>query len=189
MLDLHDMKIAILITHGVEEAQFIESRRALVEAGACVEVVSPMPEIQAFNANVPLDRVLPTRALENVRAIDYDAVLLPGGPLDAEHLSHDPQAIVFVQEMQSAGKPVAALCHAPLILLSAGLLRGRKITSIPSIEREIRNAGGEWLDQAVVIDSNWVTGRNPDDLTAFINEMLLFFARSTPSVIQVAESA
>ncbi len=176
-VELHQMRIAILAMDGFEECELTEPRKALEEAGARADVISGKAgEIQGFRHLDKTHKVKVDRTLEEARAADYDAVLLPGGALNADHARMNPDIQRFLQEMDGAGKPIAAICHAPWELISAGLLRGRRLTSWPTIQDDIRNAGAEWRDQEVLIDRNLVTSRGPQDIPAFNREMLTCFA-------------
>ncbi len=178
MAELSDLRVAAIATDGFEESELIEPMNALQKAGAHVEVLSPKPgSIQAFRhfdkgRTVPVDQLL-----HDVRPEDYDALLLPGGALNADALRMLPEVQAFVHHFQDAGKPMAVICHAPWLLVSADVVRGRRLTSYHTIQDDIRNAGGEWLDQEVVEDGNWVTSRQPSDIPAFNQAMLKLFAR------------
>ena len=187
--NLRNFKVAILVTDGFEETELTEPEKALRDAGAQVDIISEKTEIQGFKHHDKTIKILASRGLENARACDYDALMLPGGALNADQLRADPLALEFVREIQNAGKPIAAICHGAWTLISAGLVKGRTLTSYHTIKDDIINAGGNWVDQPVVLDTNWVTSRKPDDLPEFNQEMIHLFSRSTPSIIQVAESA
>lgn len=182
MADIKDLRVAILATDGFEESELTEPARALQEAGAQVEVISLKPgEIQGFRHHDKGNTVKVDRVLDEVQASDYDALQLPGGGLNADALRAQPKVQAFVREFQDQGKPMAIICHAPWILVSAGLVQGRTLTSYHTIQDDIRNAGGNWVDQEVVVDGNWVTSRQPSDLEAFHREMLQLFARLAPA--------
>jgi protease I len=176
MNDLNGVRVAVLATDGVEESELTDPVRALVEAGAHVHVVSPKEgDIETFRhfdrfGTVPVDR-----ALEAVEADDYDALLLPGGAFNADQLRMESRARELIRVMMKMGRPVAAICHAPWELISAGVARGRKMTGYRTIEDDVRNAGGLWEDEEVVIDGNLITSRQPSDLHEFIVEMLRVF--------------
>jgi protease I len=165
---LKGRKVAIVATDGVEQVELEEPRRALDAAGAVTHLVAPKEgSIQAMNhdekgARLPVDRVL-----ADVRASDYDALLLPGGVANPDRLRMDPSAVQFVREFMLSERPVAAICHGAWLLVEAGAVAGRTLTSWPSLQTDIRNAGGEWVDEEVRIDDRLVTSRNPDDLPAF----------------------
>lgn len=182
MADVKDLKVAILATDGFEESELTEPARALQEAGAQVEIISLKPgEIQGFQHHDKSNTVKVDRVLEDLKPEDYDALQLPGGALNADTLRVQPQVQAFVKVFQEQGKPMAVICHAPWILVSAGLVQGRTLTSYHTIQDDIRNAGGNWVDQEVVVDDNWVTSRQPSDLEAFNREMLNLFSRLAPA--------
>lgn len=182
MTQLSNLRVAVIAGDGFEEAELTEPVKALKDAGATVEIISNKSgQIQAFrhhdkSITVPVDRTL-----DAVKPEDYDAVLLPGGALNADTLRIEPKIQSFLKSVQQAGKPIASICHAPWELISAGLVQGRKLTSYKTIQDDIRNAGGEWVDQEVVVDGNWVTSRQPDDIPAFNRETINLFARLAPA--------
>ena len=190
MIDLKDLRVAILATDGFEEAELVEPEACLRDAGAIVEIISNRAgDVQAFQHHDKTIKILASRTIENVTSRDYDALMLPGGALNADQLRADPQVLQFVREMHSAQKPIAAICHAPWILISAGLVRGMTLTSYPTIKDDIINAGGKWVDREVIQDRNWVTSRKPADIPAFNREMLQLFSGADHSVVRIAESA
>lgn len=176
---LAGLRVAAIVTDGFEEPELIDPADALVKAGAHVDVVSPKAgTVQAFRHH-DKGRVVPVaRLLHDVESEEYDALLLPGGGLNADALRMLPKLQLFVREFQEAGKPIAIICHAPWILVSADLVRGRTLTSYHTIQDDIRNAGGTWVDQEVVVDGNWVTSRQPSDLPAFNQAMIELFAQA-----------
>ncbi|HEY9617995.1 MAG TPA: type 1 glutamine amidotransferase domain-containing protein [Microcoleaceae cyanobacterium] len=178
MRNLSNLRVAVLATDGFEEAELIEPVRALKAAGATVEILSTKQEqIQAFRHHDKGVTVFAEGLIDQANPDDYDAVLLPGGALNADMLRVLPKLQAFLKQIQAAGKPIAAICHAPWELISAGLVQGRTLTSYYTIQDDIRNAGGKWVDQDVVVDGNWVTSRQPDDIPAFNREMLELFSR------------
>jgi len=180
--DLSDLHVAILATDGFEEAELTEPLQALRDAGARVDVVSVKAgSIQGFRHDTKAGTVPVDRTLAEARPEDYDAVMLPGGALNADALRVVPEVQNFLRAMNQAGKPIAAICHAPWELISAGLVRGRTLTSYHTIQDDIRNAGGNWVDREVVCDGTWVTSRQPGDLPAFNREMIKLFARTGSS--------
>jgi protease I len=182
MRDLSNLRVAVIATNGFEESELVEPVRTLKEAGATVEIVSAkLGQIQAFRHHDKSIMVNVERLLDEVNPEEYNAVLLPGGALNADTLRMGPAVQSFLRQIQQAGKPIAAICHAPWELISAGLVRGRTLTSYYTIQDDIRNAGGNWVDQEVVVDGNWVTSRQPSDIPAFNREMLELFSR-VPSV-------
>lgn len=182
MADLSELRVAVIATDGFEETELTEPVRALKEAGATVEVVSPQSgQIQAFQHHDKSITVDIDRVLEEVQADEYDALVLPGGALNADTLRVEPKVQSFIRQFQEAGKPMAVICHAPWILVSANTVQGRTLTSYHTIQDDVRNAGGNWVDQEVVVDGNWVTSRQPSDIPAFNREMLNLFSRLVPS--------
>lgn len=174
---LKGRRVAILVTDGVEQVELTEPRKALEQAGAHAEIVSSGPgTIQGFNDLDRADTFAVDRTVDRVTAADYDALLLPGGVANADRLRTDERAVRFVREIAQAGKPVAAICHAPWMLVEAGVVRGRTLTSWPSLKTDIRNAGGRWVDEEVCTDAHLVTSRKPADLPAFCRKMIEEFA-------------
>ena len=177
MADLHDLRIAIIATDGFEEVELVEPRKALQEAGAKVEVLSDTEEIQAFKHHDKTRKLKADRRLDDARPGEYDGIMLPGGALNADHARMLSKVREFISETDRAAKPMAAICHAPWELISAEVIRGRKLTSWPTIQDDVRNAGGVWVDQEVVVDQNLVTSRGPKDIPAFNREMIKLFSR------------
>ncbi|CAN5754986.1 type 1 glutamine amidotransferase domain-containing protein [soil metagenome] len=176
---LKGRRVAILATDGVEQVELEQPRRALDDAGAVTHLISPKPEsIQAMNhdekgARLPVDRLL-----ADVHASEYDALLLPGGVANPDSLRTDANAVQFVREFMLSDRPVAAICHGAWMLVEAGAVAGRTLTSWPSLATDIRNAGGEWVDEAVRIDDKLITSRKPADLPRFCAAIVKEFARS-----------
>lgn len=184
MRDLSNLRVAVLVADGFEEAELIEPVQALKAAGATVEILSTkQDQIQAFRHHDKGVTVFAEGLIDQANPDDYHAVLLPGGALNADILRVLPKVKAFLKRIQEAGKPIAAICHAPWELISAGLVQGRSLTSYHTIQDDIRNAGGKWLDQDVVVDGNWVTSRQPDDIPAFNREMLELFSRIASATI------
>lgn len=182
MADLTNLRVAVLATDGFEESELTEPVKALQAAGARVEILSTQKgEIQAFRHHEKGTMVSVDRLLDDARPDEYDAVLLPGGALNTDTLRAEPNVKTFLQQMQEAGKPFAIICHAAWELISANLVQGRTLTSYYTIQDDVRNAGGNWVDQEVVIDRNWVTSRQPDDIPAFNQALLKLFAKFTPA--------
>ena len=178
-LGLKGRKVAILATDGVEQVELEEPRRALDEAGAVTHLISPKGgTIQAMNHDDQGARLRVDRALADVRASEYDALLLPGGVANPDRLRTDASAVQFVKEFMLSDRPVAAICHGPWMLVEAGAVAGRTLTSWPSLATDIRNAGGEWVDETVRIDDRLITSRKPDDLPRFCAAIVREFARS-----------
>ena len=170
-------RIAILATDGVEQSELAEPRKALDDAGAKTVLVSPKTDaIRAWQHDHWGDEIAVDVPLSRARADDFDALVLPGGVMNPDHLRMDSNAVNFVREIFQAGKPVAAICHGPWLLVEAGIVKGKTITSWPSLQTDIRNAGGDWVDQEVVTDEGLVTSRKPDDIPAFNKKMLEEFA-------------
>jgi protease I len=172
MKDLKGKRVATLATDGVEESELTKPVEALREAGAEVDVISQKPEpIQAFRHHRPSIEIDVDRTLEQADPDEYDAVLLPGGALNADAIRVDAKAQEFARRMNEDGKPLAVICHAPWLLVCAGLARGRTLTSWPTIIDDLRNAGAHWVDREVVVDRNLVTSRGPKDIPAFNRAM------------------
>ncbi|GAC1396473.1 MAG: type 1 glutamine amidotransferase domain-containing protein [Vulcanimicrobiaceae bacterium] len=182
-IDLTGVRVAALIAEGFEQVEFTSPRDALVGAGATVRIVSPEKgEVCGFNHHDRADRFPVDVALEAAKATDFDALLLPGGALNPDALRMLPAAVAFVRAFVDARKPVAAICHAPWTLVEADAVRGRTLTSWPSIATDLRNAGATWVDRDVVVDGLLVTSRKPDDLPAFEAKMLEVFASAKAGV-------
>src|SRR5437868_4995142 len=184
MSELSGFRVAVLATDGFEEPELTEPIKALREAGAQVTIVSPKSgEIQGVRHDIDKTiKVKVERTIQDASADEFDAVHLPGGCLNADAMRMVPEVQTFLRAMQEAGKPISVICHAPWELVSAGLVRGRRLTSYHTIQDDIRNAGGYWLDREVVEDGNWVTSRQPDDLPAFNQAMIRLFSRSRRAV-------
>lgn len=177
MVDLKGLRVAVLATDGFEETELTEPVRALRDAGAAVEILSNKLEpLQAFQHHDKSITVKPDRQISAADPNNYDAVLLPGGALNADMLRVEPTVQSFLRQMQTKEKPIAAICHAPWELISAGLVSGRTLTGYHTIRDDIRNAGGTWVDQEVVLDGNWITSRQPSDIPAFNQQMLHLFS-------------
>jgi protease I len=167
--ELKGKKIAFLMDNeGVEQVEFEKPLEAVRDAGAEVDVIAPKASgIQAFNHLDKGDSFDVDKTVSDADAGDYDGVVLPGGVANPDNLRQDEDAVKFLRSFFEAGKPVAAICHAPWMLIEAGVVDGRKVTSWPSLQTDLRNAGAEWVDEEVVTDSGLVTSRKPDDLEAF----------------------
>ena len=175
---LQGYKVAVLATDGVEKVEITEPIKALKQAGADVKVIAPKPgQLQSYNHDTEAAEKIPVDAdLASARPDQFDALLLPGGTTNPDHLRIIPQAVAFVKHFVDAQKPIAAICHGPWTLIEANVVGGKKLTSWPSLQTDIRNAGGNWVDQEVVRDGQLVTSRKPDDIPAFNREMLALFA-------------
>ena len=175
--DLSGKRVAILATDGVEQAELTEPRKALDQAGAKTSVVSPKSgKIKGWQHDHWGDEIPVDVPLDSARADDFDALMLPGGVMNPDHLRQDQRAVQFVKDFFQAGKPVAAICHGPWLLVEANVVRDRTVTSWPSLQTDIRNAGGDWVDREVVTDMGLVTSRKPDDIPAFNRKMVEEFA-------------
>jgi protease I len=174
---LDGMRVAILITEGFEQIEMTEPRRTLDEAGAMTCIVAPKAgSLYAMHHHDKADPFRVDATFEQARPDDFDGVLLPGGALNADALRVVREARDFVRRIDELGKPIAVICHAPWLLVSAGLVTGRALTSYHTLQDDIRNAGGRWRDMEFVRDWNWVSSRGPDDLPAFCMEMTSLFA-------------
>ncbi len=174
---LDGIRVAILATDDFEQAELIEPRKALDEAGAKTFVIAPKSgQIQGFKHDEKADKVKVDLTLDDARPGEFDALLLPGGALNADALRVNNKAQDFVREIDRTGKPIAVICHGPWLLVSAGLARGRKLTSYHTIQDDLRNAGAQWEDRECVRDRNWVSSRQPSDIPAFNREMISLFA-------------
>src|SRR3954452_25035280 len=184
MSDLNGKKIAILTANeGVEQVEYEKPRQALEDAGATVELIAPeKDDVQMFNHLDKADTFAADRAVADAGADDYDGLMLPGGVANPDNLRADEDAVAFVQAFVNAGKPIAAICHGPWTLVEADAVKGRTLTSFPSIKTDIRNAGGTWVDEEVVVDQGLVTSRKPDDLEAFNAKMIEEFAEGEHKV-------
>jgi protease I len=174
---LSGLRVAILATDGFEQSELTEPHRALEEAGASAEVVAPKRgKIRGWNHREWGDPVKVDRLLDEASAAHYDALMLPGGVMNPDTLRMQPKAVAFVRHFFDEGKPVAAICHGPWTVVESGAAKGYRMTSWPSLKTDIVNAGGEWVDEEVVVDDNLVTSRRPDDLPVFNRAMILTFA-------------
>jgi protease I len=170
---LSGKKVAIIAADMVEQIELVEPRKALEAAGAETQLISIKPgEIQGFNHFDKAGKHRVDKAIEEVDAGDYDALMIPGGVGNPDQLRRDENVVSFVRDFFEQGKPVASICHGPWVLVEAGVVRDRKLTSWPTLQTDIRNAGGNWVDEQVVVDQGLVTSRKPDDIPAFNAKMI-----------------
>lgn len=176
--ELKGRKVAVLATDGVEQVELTEPVKALRQAGAEVHVIAPKPEaIQGWNHHDRGDRLPVDVPLDRAEAATYDALVLPGGVMSPDELRLEPKAIDFVRGFVRSDRPIAAICHGPWTLIDAGGVEGKRMTSWPSLRKDLENAGASWVDEAVVVDGRLVTSRKPDDLDAFCSRMVEVFSR------------
>ena len=184
---LSGIKVAVLAVDGVEQVELLEPKKALEEAGAEVLVLSAKAgKIQGFKHHDKADKIQVDLAWDKANPDEFDAVLLPGGALNADAIRIETQAQEFVRRIDQAGKPIAVICHGPWLLVCAGLTRGRRLTSWPTVQDDIRNSGGIWEDREVLRDKNWVSSRKPDDIPAFNREMIRLLAEGKEKGRKVA---
>ena len=171
---LKGRKIAVLATDGFEQSELMEPKRLLEEAGAEVSVIAPgdAKEITGWKAKGWGDKVPVDKRLDQVEAASFDALVLPGGVMNPDKLRQEQAAVDFVRAFGDAGKPIAAICHGPWTLINAGLVKGRKVTSWPSLRQDLENAGAHWEDSAVVHDRQLITSRKPDDIPVFVRTVI-----------------
>jgi protease I len=176
---LKGKRVAILCTDGFEQPEMVEPRKALDDAGAKTTLIAPKSgQIKAWNKTDWGEKFTVDLALEEAKVDQFDALLLPGGVINPDKLRMNPKAVEFVKAFFAAGKPVAAICHAPIMLIEADVVRGRKLTSWPSLKTDLRNAGASWEDSEVIVDRNLVTSRKPEDIPAFNRQMIEIFAEA-----------
>lgn len=180
---LNGMKVAILAENGFEQSELLEPKKALEQVGVQTFVISPQQDqitgwqMKNWGKEIPVDV-----ALAKAKPDDYDALLLPGGVMNPDKLRTLPEAVEFVRHFINQNKPVAAICHGPWMLVEAGAVKNRMVTSWPSLRTDILNAGGHWVDQEVVVDGNIVTSRKPDDIPAFNDQMLSLLSKRQPTL-------
>jgi protease I len=177
MATLENRRVAILTEEGFEQVELTSPKMELKDAGAIVHVISPKSgKIKAWDKTNWGIEVDVDKQLDEVSPDDYDALVLPGGVLNPDKLRQNKEAVAFVTAFLKEGKPIAAICHGPQMLIETGLIKGRRLTSFPSLQTDLRNAGAEWVDEEVVVDNGLVTSRTPADLIAFNKKMIEEFA-------------
>jgi protease I len=175
--ELQGKKIAFIAAEGVEQVELTEPWKAVEAAGATPELISIEPgEVQAWKHFDKGDTFPVDKTIEEAQPDDYDGLVLPGGVANPDMLRADENVVTFIREFAESGKPIGVICHGPWTLVEAGVVRGRKITSWPSLQTDIRNAGGDWVDEEVVVDQGLVSSRKPDDLPAFNAKIVEEFA-------------
>ena len=180
MANLNGKKVAILATDGFEQSELNDPRKALEDAGATTEVVSLKEgEIKGWKHKDWGDTVRVNRTIQRANPQDYDALLLPGGVINPDHLRMEPTAVEWVRKFVETGKTVAAICHGPWTLVEAGVVKGKAMTSWPSLKTDLKNAGAKWVDQEVCIDGQFITSRKPDDIPAFSRAIIDALSKST----------
>lgn len=194
MSELSNFKVAIIVSDGFEETELTEPLRALRKMGAEIDLLSPDKTlVQGFRGTEKGIRMDADGTFGEGLPPDpqqYDALVLPGGALNADRLRNDKRVLSFIQSIEMDGKPIAFICHAPWILISAGLIASRTLTGYPSIREDIRNAGGNFVNQTVVVDNNWVSSRSPEDLPSFCREMIHLFSQfASQKKLQQSEAA
>jgi len=188
--ELQGKKVAILVDQGFEQVELTKPRKALDEAGAKTEVVSPeQGKVKGWNMKEWGEEIPVDVRLDEAEPAAYDALLLPGGVMNPDHLRQNPAAVDFVKHFFDDGKPVAAICHGPWMLVEADVVGDRKLTSWPSLKTDIQNAGGNWVDREVVNEHGLVTSRKPDDIPAFIREMIALFSEAGTSSDRLRKTA
>ena len=184
---LQGKHVAILMTDGVEQVEYTEPRRFLEQHGAEVVLISPKEKgdaVQGFNHLTPADNFEVEMDVRDARAGDFDALVLPGGVANPDNLRTNNTVIAFIREFAREDKPIAAICHGPWTLIDAGIAEGKRLTSWPSLKEDLRNAGGEWVDEPVVVDGKLVTSRKPDDLPMFNQAILTGLSSSASAARQ-----
>lgn len=174
---LTGLKVAALVEHGFEQSELLEPRKALEEAGARVDVVSPVEgAVKGWRHGMWVDEVKVDQPLADARPDEYDALLLPGGVFNPDRLRMNDRAVQFVKSFATSNRPIAAICHGPWTLIEADAVRDRRVTSWPSLKTDLRNAGAIWVDGEVIEDRGLITSRKPDDIPAFNRKMIEIFA-------------
>lgn len=187
---LRNKRIAALVDNGFEQSELLEPKEALEAAGATVDIVSPQNfRVKGWQHSDWGQGVSVDRHVDDAKADEYDALLLPGGVMNPDQLRINPAAVRFVKSFVEAGKPIAAICHGPWTLIEAGATKGRRLTSWPSLATDLRNAGAQWVDAECVVDNGLVTSRKPDDIPAFNKKMIEEFAEGRHAVGAGAQQA
>jgi protease I len=175
--NLKGKKIAILATDGFEQVELTDPKKALESAGATTHVVAPKDgRIKGWKFTEWGDSVKVDKTLDQAKAEEYDALVLPGGVMNPDHLRAEPKAVDFVKRFAQSGKPIAAICHGPWTLIEAGVVSGRKMTSWSSVKTDLKNAGAHWVDEPVVVDGQFITSRKPEDIQAFSGAIIDFLS-------------
>jgi protease I len=175
--DLSNKRVAILVANGFEQVELTEPKQALEAAGAVTDIVSPEGnKVKGWKHTDWGDEFPVDVALDDANSADYDALLLPGGVMNPDKLRTIDRAVQFIKEFFEAGKPVSAICHGPWTLIEANVVRGRTVTSWPSLKTDLRNAGAKWVDEEVIVDNGLITSRKPEDIPAFNRKMIEEFA-------------
>ena len=177
--ELDGVRVAIVLDTNFEQSEMTEPRKAFEDAGARCVLISAQKEVTGVKHDEKKETFKVDESLENARPEDYDALLIPGGALNADTLRVNPKAQEFVKTFESEQKPMAVICHGPWLLVSAGVAKGRRLTSYHTIQDDLRNAGAMWEDREVIVDGNLVTSRQPTDLPAFNREAIKLFAERT----------
>ncbi|MBD3736091.1 protease [Stutzerimonas balearica] len=173
MARLQGKRVAILVTDGFEQVEMTGPKEALEQAGASAEILSAKSgTVRGWNHTTPADEFKVDHSFDRVRAEDYDALVLPGGVVNSDNIRMDEMAQALVRDAARASKPIAVICHGGWLLISADLVRGKRMTSWPSLADDLRNAGADWVDQQVVVDGHLISSRKPDDIPAFSNALV-----------------
>lgn len=181
-LNVQGKRVAVLMTDGVEQVEYTGPRSFLEEHGVEVTLISPKSkgeQVQGFNHLSPADQFEVELNVRDARAEDFDALVLPGGVANPDQLRLSGEAIDFIRDFAEEDKPIAAICHGPWTLIDAGVVEGKRVTSWPSLQQDLRNAGAEWTDETVVVDGNLITSRKPDDIPAFDQALLQELSQDT----------
>jgi protease I len=178
MADLSGKHIAMIVDNYIEEAELVEPKQALEAAGATVDIISTTAgNVQTMQNDVePASKQQVDHTFDEIDLDNYDAMVVPGGAINADHLRTVPEAQEAISTFMESGRPLAMICHAPWALISAGMAKGKRVTSFFTLKDDLRNAGAEWVDEEVVIDDNLITSRNPDDIPAFNNALIQMLA-------------